>query len=533
MQSLQNLKVIIVGAGEVGVNVARRLSEHSEIEIVLIESSEVRSALIRDHVNCRHVKGSGLEVETLLRAGLLSCDLFYAVTDADEVNLMACQLAEEIVRRAVAKQGLNQDDELDEEHTQRETQPSEGQPKTSIQALSESGRLSLFARVRSEALIDHLHHLFTSVNVILPERTCNRKVDELLHYHQLFDVIELESNQLKLYGIKVDPSAEAVGKSLLELTQGQEITIAAIARRKRDVRRGRELIIPRAEDRIGADDELYIATTPKHFSEHYHLFSPSEHDGIDQQPLVIAGESVIAHRIFQRLARKRSRGDHDDRGDEHEQARHRSIAMILNSSEQAEIIESADPHGGATIVTGSITDLEHLRKLGVGPHATLLISSTDEENLVCALLAKELGCRRILIINNREQYANLIGQLGFDGIFSPRQLAANEIVHQTLRLMAKSAYNVSSGDDLEVRSFVVSESSPFLDVKLRDLSSLGFPREHAIIAALRQRDSKSHEVPTGESVLSEGATLYIVAPSGDFHRINHLFGKRKSWFRFW
>lgn len=528
MQSLQHLKVIIIGAGEVGVNVARRLSEFTEVEVTLVENCDIRSALVRDQINCRHVKGSGLEVEALMKAGLLECDLFYAVTDADEVNLLACQLAQEVVRRAVDKHQQN--------HAQS-AQPADVQengPATPfVPSLSESGRLALFARVRSEGLYEHLQHLMSSVNIILPERTCSRKVDELLHYHQLFDVIELETNQLKLYGIKVADEAEAVGQSLLQLTQGRELTIAAISRKGSARRRQRDLIIPKAEDQIGAGDELYIATTPKHFSEFQHLFCHHKDGGIDHQPLVIAGESAIAQRVFHKLMRKRHRLDPEELLEESDTARSRSMSLILNSSTQAELIESEDLHGGATIVSGSITDLEHLREVGVGPQSTILISSTDEENLVCALLAKELGCRRILIINNREQYASLIVQLGFDGIFSPRQLAVNEIVHQTLRLMAKSAYNVSSGEDLEVRSFVVSEESNLCGLKLKDLGGVGFPREHAIIAALRHHEQRRHEVPTGESELTEGATVYIVARSGDFYKINTLFGKRRTWFKFW
>jgi Trk K+ transport system NAD-binding subunit len=193
----------------------------------------------------------------------------------------------------------------------------------------------------------------------------------------------------------------------------------------------------------------------------------------------------------------------------------------------------SDSYGDAFVFTGSITNIHTLIEAGVGPQSTLLICSHDEENLVCALLARELKCERILIVNNREHYASLINQLGFDGIFSPRQLAVNEIRHQTLKLLAKSAYSVSTGDDVEVRSFVVSADSELCGLQLSELQTSGFPREHAVIAALIEQDSTTHVMPTGSDRLLQNSTAYVVARSSDFHRIKGLFGKRKSRFRLW
>ena len=184
-------------------------------------------------------------------------------------------------------------------------------------------------------------------------------------------------------------------------------------------------------------------------------------------------------------------------------------------------------------MNGSITDIANLAEVGVGPLTTLLVSSTDEENLICALLARELGCQRILIVNNREDYSELINKLGFDGIFSPRQLTVNEMVHQTLRRLSKSAFEVSGSDDFEVRSFQVDKDSPLCNLALKELVSIGFPREYAVIAAMRDPEDKSHIMPTGDDILIENSIVYIVSRITDFHKIDSLFGKRKSRFRLW
>ena len=549
MQNIQKLKVIIVGAGEVGMNVAVKLSHHEKVDVTLIEFDEDRAALMKTSVNCLTIKGSGLNAELLIDAGIEDCDLFYALTDADEVNLLACQLAETMIKRSFSKKDAAEQEQAlskglestDLDFFQPCAPLGEGQRKRFIPSMSESGQLFLYARVRDEILYDHLQELFPHINVIFPERTCSRKIDELLYYRQAFDVVELESGRLKLYGVKIHPKSSAVGQTLLGFTADQKITIAAIARRvSGSLGHSRQLMIPSADYRMEANDEIYFAATPKLLSQLHHHFTAQ---GESEHPssVVIAGDSSVALDVFQRSVNRSSRRrvelelrelDVEDREESLELTK-RNLALVISDPILAERAEKSDPNGHATVVNGEITDIANLAEVGVGPRTTLLVSSSDEENLICALLARELGCDRILIVNNREQYAELINKLGFDGIFSPRQLTVNEMVHQTLKRLAKSAFEVSGTEDFEVRSFVIDKESPLCGKALKDLKSVGFPREYAVIAAMRDPETQTHIMPTGENVLSEGAVVYIVSQTTDFHKIDALFGKRRSRFRLW
>ena len=121
MQDLQKLKVIIIGAGEVGAQVAERFSEFNKVEVTLIERDPERSAYVKSHINCLHITGSALEPRILKKAGILTCDLFYAVTDSDEVNLLACQLAQEMIKRKLANLLGTASHSLDESNLQLET----------------------------------------------------------------------------------------------------------------------------------------------------------------------------------------------------------------------------------------------------------------------------------------------------------------------------------------------------------------------------------------------------------------------------
>lgn len=521
---------MVVGAGEVGSKVAERLSEYPEIEITLIERDPERHAFIQSSINCIHHLGSALDPKTLRSFDLASFDLFYAVTDSDEVNLLACQLAQEVLRREMERLELTSSP-LSQSVSEVMTDASpcaplgEGEARRALRARSESGSLAFFARVRSEALYDHLKHLSPHTNILLPEKVCSHKIDELIRYPQLFDVVELDADELKLYGVKVHPQSSLVGRRLCDLTEDLKITIAAMSppRDAQTLKRGRDLLIPNAHDVIEAECAMYFAATPSTLANLYRHFSYREEG---ERVLAIAGESEVAQDVFQRVALQQ--GHIHDGG-----RRWRQVSIVADSEPLIKELERRDPYGGITALFGSITDSDMLAEIGVGPDATLLISSHDEENLICALLAREMQCERILIVNNREQYAQLIGQLGFDGIFSPRQLAVNEIVHQTLKMLSQSAYNVATGEDIEVRSFVISPQSELCGAQLKELTRFGFPREHAVIAAMIEPDSTAHVMPTGDDLLSAESVVYVVAHTSHFHQVKSLFGRRRSRFKLW
>jgi Trk K+ transport system NAD-binding subunit len=335
MQNVQKLKVLIIGAGEVGAKAAAQLSEHDEIQVTLIERDPERSSYVRNNINCQHVFGSALEPHILKRAELLTSDLFYAVTDSDEVNVLACQLALEIMRRERVSHPSSPD--LNDHLLDGESQSSsasdvlnqsrelpcaplgESHERISIASRSESGELALFARMRSSALYEHLKHNFSETNILLPELACSRKLDELIHYQQLFDVIELEPDTLKLYGVKIHPKSSAVGQSLRQFTQDLKITVAAIARHVESSplnlpdestqsshkhesypwSHRRQLLIPWADYKMEPNDAVYFAASPSSLEKLHHHFCHL--DRIGGEPLVIAGENEVVCDLFQRV----------------------------------------------------------------------------------------------------------------------------------------------------------------------------------------------------------------------------------------
>ena len=91
------MKIVIIGAGAVGFELARTISRR-EHDVILIEKDQAQLDKVGEHLDCHMVVGSGVSPKVLREVGMRDCDLFAAVTDMDELNIIACQTAHLLAR---------------------------------------------------------------------------------------------------------------------------------------------------------------------------------------------------------------------------------------------------------------------------------------------------------------------------------------------------------------------------------------------------------------------------------------------------
>ena len=146
--------------------------------------------------------------------------------------------------------------------------------------------------------------------------------------------------------------------------------------------------------------------------------------------------------------------------------------------------------------------------------------STALENLVSALLAKRLGCTRIVVICNSHRYQSIIRELGFEVALSPRQLAANHLVHLIHKGKFLATQNLSTRDQIEVQEFRVPQHHH--SVYLRELKNQPFwPDQDTLIAAILREDQMLR--PGGNQTLQPNDRVLVVARHECFERLQSYF----------
>ncbi len=208
------MRVIIIGAGEVGYHIAKKLSDEKK-DVVLIDTDPGKIRRIGEHLDVQALLGSGTSPQMLRTAGIQEAKLLVAATDSDEVNLIACLLARSLNRYAVK-----------------------------------------IARVRNQEYLQE-QSLFSQdvLGVDLIINTQNMMVKTILDLIEIpgaSEVIDFVDGAVKLVSVLISQDSPLAGKTLRELgTHSRNLLIGAIVR-------GHRIIIPSGKDTIHPLDLIYL-----------------------------------------------------------------------------------------------------------------------------------------------------------------------------------------------------------------------------------------------------------------------------------
>jgi trk system potassium uptake protein len=381
------VRILIIGAGDVGFHLARQLSEEHH-DVVVIEQDRERVRVIEDSMDALVIEGNGASLTILEQAGIARTDLLLAVTSQDEINLMACLSA-----------------------SQYEV------PKR-------------IARVSKPDYYDHTGILppeRLGVDLMInPERECALETYQLLHSGAATEFAQFEGGLVQLIGVRVKPDAPVAGKRLLEIGRkaaGLRALVVAIAR-------GRQTIIPTGATRVEAGDQVFVLGEPNDLPE---ILPFAGYSRFDLRRVIVAGGSREAWFLAHMLEE------------------HRIDCTIIEADRRraVELAEGLGRalvfHGDATDL-----DLLEMEAIG-DADGFVAYTGNDETNLLSCLLAKSLGARKVISLIDRFDYLPLVAQVGVDAAVSPRLAAVNAILSYARRgsVLAVARLKGTSAEGIE------------------------------------------------------------------------------------
>ena len=243
------MKIIIVGAGEVGFHLAQKLSEENQ-DVFLIEKDPEKIRRINENLDVQAIQGSGTSPGLLKNAGIKEADLLVAATDSDEVNLIACLLARHLNEYILKVARVRNQEYLEEEN--------------------------LFSR-----------ELLGIDQIINPESVLVETILNLMMVPGASDVIDFADGRVKLVGITIGPDSRFTGRKLSSL-KGKKgnVLVGAIVR-------GDQVFIPHGDDTIQTHDMIYLVSSSDGLSDLFNFFD-IEGEALRRVIIVGAGETGTA-----------------------------------------------------------------------------------------------------------------------------------------------------------------------------------------------------------------------------------------------
>lgn len=405
------MKVIVCGAGQVGFNIAHYLAgENNDVTII-----DQRPELIRkvsDTLDVQVVLGFASHPAVLEQAGAGDADMIIAVTAADEVNMVACQVAHSLFNV----------------------------PTKIARVRSQSYLAPIWANLFSR------EHLPIDV-IISPEIEVARAITKRLQVPGAIDVIPLVGDKVRLIGVRCTGNCPLINTPLRQLTVlFPDLAIVIIG-----IVRDGKAIVPTSEDQMMEGDEVYFVVDTEHVDRALTAFGREDQEA---RRIVIFGGGNIGLFLAQQLEAARP---------------NTSIKIIESNKERAEFAAKAVGH--TVVIHGDALDPEILEEASVGAaEAVVAVTNDDETNILSGLLAKRYGCRRTMALINKTTYNALVAPLGIDVAINPRAITVSNILQHVRRGRIHAVHSLHEGfgelieaDALETSSLV---GKPLRDVKL-------------------------------------------------------------------
>jgi len=403
------MRTVIIGAGDVGYDVARLLSlQHHDVSV--IDTDPARVAHIRDTLDVLAIEGSGTSARVLREAGVGRADLLVAVTDADEVNLVAAMLAERVSPNAIT-----------------------------------------IARIRSDELTGAGAVLgqgdFGIDLLIQPEESTASEVVALLRRAAASDVLDLAGGRLQLVGLRLDRDSPVAGEPLASVARrASHLTFRIMG-----IVRGARTIVPRGDERLQKDDQLFVVVEAGQVPQVAHVLGKS---GARLEHVMILGGSRVADRIAARLSdAKRRRGG-------------LKIKLIEPDAERAHRL--AEQLEGVLVLHGRPDDIDLMVVEGISEMDAFVAVTPDEEsNLVSCLMAKHLGVRKTVAMLSKGAYIPISRSIGLDAAVS-QKLAVSREVLRFLRGKHVTSVATVLGLDAEILELAPIPGSPIVRAPLKE-----------------------------------------------------------------
>lgn len=386
------MKILILGAGEVGGNLAQNLTKEAS-DITIIDHDADRLRELQDKFDIRTIRGMGSHPNVLRQAGAEDTDMLIAVTNSDEVNMVACQVAHTVF------------------HT-----------PTKI------------ARIRSQTYMDIGIFGDTAMPVdflVNPEQIVTHDIRRLIENPGALQVMDFAAGQVQLVGIKAHYGGPLVGQELGFLRQHMptvDTRVAAIFRKDHP-------LIPEGKTIIEADDEVFFIAAANDIQA---VMSELRQTEKPTKRIIIAGGGQIgqglAHAVEHRYG-VRIIESNRQRCYELSESLDRTIVLAGNASDSDLLLE------------------ENIEETDV----FCAVTSDDEANIMSSMLAKSLGAKKVITLINNPAYVDLIEGSEIDIAISPQQATLGSIlthirrgdvvkVHSLRRGAAEAIEAIAHGD---------------------------------------------------------------------------------------
>lgn len=401
------MKIVIIGAGEIGYDLASVLSKEKHDVIVLDRDKECLDN-VSENLDVLSFEGNATSAKDLVEAGVKDADIMIAVTSIDEVNMIASMMSKRL------------------------------------------GAAMVIARVRSDELSRPnapLKPTDLGIDVMIhPEQSAAYEIVRLIKRASASDLINLAENKMQMIGLKIGKSSPLVGKSLIDYAEEySEFTFRVVAIARKGL-----TIIPSGSVNIQALDQVFILAETENIPK---VIKTTGKPDIEISRIMIAGGSPIGAMIARILCNEEKKWN---------------IKLIEPDYDTA--VELAEELKDVLVLNGNPTDPDLLATEGItDTDAFISVTEDEESNIISCLMAKHLEVKKTVALVSKSDYIPLSQTIGLDAAINKKSAASNEI-HRHVRGGRVISVTALQGIKAEVIELQAADNSKVIKKPIQKIS---------------------------------------------------------------
>ncbi|MDE5583186.1 MAG: Trk system potassium transporter TrkA [Ruminococcus sp.] len=452
------MDIIIVGCGKVGLTLAEVLSEEHNVTVIDQNETLIESAV--NDFDIMGITGNCLQTSILEEANVDRTDIFIAVTDSDEVNILSCLFAKELKAR------------------------------------------HCIARVRNPQFDKQLVFMRDNLKISMmvnPDYNAGNEIAKILRYPEAINIESFAKGRVDLAEIRITKDSILDGVVLNHLSRRLRLDVLICA-----VVRDNELIIPDGNFMLRAGDKIHMTASHSAMVKFFKSISASYREKRVKTAVLIGGGRVAYH-----LAQQLIEMGVKVKIIEIDYNRCLELSQRLNKVN----ISCADGTDHDVLVEERVYDAD----------AVVTLTGIDEENILLSLLAKNNGVEKVVTKVNRMNLIQLSDTLDLDSIISPKSITVNQILQYVRAKQNAKGNNITTlyrlvNDKLEAIEFVIrSDQNPYLNTPLKKLKL----RKGILIASIVRGNELI--IPKGDDCLKLNDSVVIVTTTKGLNDLKNIF----------
>lgn len=403
------MKIVVLGAGHVGYEIAKQLSfEEHDVSVVDNDSNTLKQ--VTDKLDVRPILGNAVDIDILREAGIEDANVIIAATSSDETNIVSCQIVNFMF-----------------------------------------GVESKIARINKKSYFEHTNifdkNKFSIDLIASPDIEISSIIKRSISVSGALDFISCMEDKLKIIGVQCTKNCAFVNIPLKFLSNvSNDVEIAVLF-----IEKNNTSFIPQKNDVILEGDEVYFAVKSSDVSAALALFGTHNNESNN---IVLVGGGNISYEIARSIIQ-----DNTD------------IAIKIIENDLATAEELSKNLKNTEIIYGDPLDLEILKQsLLPNTEALLAITTDDKSNILLCLLAKTLGIKRVAAMAKEILNVPLFHALGVNAILDPKKAVISKIL-QYIRKGTSETISTLSDDQTEIFTINVSSNSKAIGVLVDDINS--------------------------------------------------------------